>query len=901
MTRLGAGSNAGTGAEPLPKFLTALAGAELDVDGEMVADALWLAQFVMVEDVAAEVDEGVASAERDGSQGAKMRPEQRREPEPEVEEPEVEVVPQDGGQEEEETAGTGGAAGKVFQAPRAKALRQARALGRALRPLKRRVRSANQQVLDEAATAERTAERRFCLPVMEAAPERWLEVALVVEEAPSMFLWRRTVQEFGQLLERQGAFRDVRTWRLQADEAGEYQLYAQGRGRDLGRPRSARELVDPAGRRLILLVSDCTSGLWRSERIAELLGVWGKEGLFSIVQLLPERLWSRTMLGYGSLARLSGLVPGTANGALRAEPLVWVDEEAGELLKLPVVTLEPGAMGGWAKVLAGFGSSRTGGVLLELDEYLAGVAALPGPKPGASATQPVELTEAEALARVKQFQLEASSRLVCQLAGYMAAVPVSPPITDLIRETLLPGATQAHVAEVYMSGLMRRVRQLEIDAEATDAEPGADEPVRYEFIPAVRRVLVRTILAWQTEQVLEAVSRYLIERHGLAVSSFLALLRWMQEEGVGNVDDEVRAFARFSLETLHQMGPRYGALVDALDIDESDSSDRPQIVEGIPSLSEFEFETAKVSIVDAAKVGTPDSKTERFELSSFEFKTVQLFSNGATKASKRLKAWQFVEELQENLGIELVAIPGKKSYVKKWVRSVKKKLPTTSTSLDVDIQPFFISKYPITQAQWRAVAELDLIRRKLELEPSRFKGIKKPVEQVSWHDAIEFCARLSKKTGRIYRLPTETEWEYACCAGNNTPFYFGETLSTEVANYDGSASYGHGPVGIFRQSTTDVGSFPANSFGLYDMHGNVYEWCAKRDTEKGNEGIQDLYQKPFEPNASSTDDEGNLRVMKGGAWKRRAKICRSISRSMYPSASSSDTSGFRIVCESNQS
>jgi formylglycine-generating enzyme required for sulfatase activity len=112
--------------------------------------------------------------------------------------------------------------------------------------------------------------------------------------------------------------------------------------------------------------------------------------------------------------------------------------------------------------------------------------------------------------------------------------------------------------------------------------------------------------------------------------------------------------------------------------------------------------------------------------------------------------------------------------------------------------------------------------------PSDFKGEKRPVEKVSWDEAVEFCNKLSQKTRKTYRLLSEAEWEYACRAGTTTPFYFGNTITPDLANYNGNDPYGAAPKGLYRQQTTDVGSFPPNSFGLYDMHGNVWEWCSDK-------------------------------------------------------------------------
>jgi len=144
---------------------------------------------------------------------------------------------------------------------------------------------------------------------------------------------------------------------------------------------------------------------------------------------------------------------------------------------------------------------------------------------------------------------------------------------------------------------------------------------------------------------------------------------------------------------------------------------------------------------------------------------------------------------------------------------------------EVLLNEFKISKYLITQEVWEAVAQLPGICKPLKVNPSHFKGSKRPVEDISWCEAIEFCARLSNFTGSTYRLPTEAEWEYACRAGTTTPFYFGNNITTDLVNYDGDYIYNDSPRGISRNQTTNVGIFPPNDFGLYDMHGNVCEWC----------------------------------------------------------------------------
>jgi len=224
----------------------------------------------------------------------------------------------------------------------------------------------------------------------------------------------------------------------------------------------------------------------------------------------------------------------------------------------------------------------------------------------------------------------------------------------------------------------------------------------------------------------------------------------------------------------------------------------------------------------------------------------------------------------------------------------------------VNIQQFCMSKYPVTQAQWKAVAALPQVNIELEPDPSSFKGDKRPVERVSWYDAVEFCDRLSSHTKRQYRLPSEAEWEYACRAGTTTPFHFGETITTDLANYDGtddkegkwSGSYGRGPKGIYREETTVVGSFGvANAFGLYDMHGNVWEWCLD-DWHDNYEGAHVDGSAWFDKNDNLYQKQGHA-VLRGGSWIHNPTYCRSASRNSYDGAERGSVDldiGFRVVC-----
>ena len=198
----------------------------------------------------------------------------------------------------------------------------------------------------------------------------------------------------------------------------------------------------------------------------------------------------------------------------------------------------------------------------------------------------------------------------------------------------------------------------------------------------------------------------------------------------------------------------------------------------------------------------------------------------------------------------------------------------------VPVNEFFMSKYPVTQAQWRAVASLPKVSREISLEPSKFRGETRPVESISWLDAVEFCSRISNHTGKEYWLPNEAEWEYSCRARTTTPFHFGENISKNLACYD---RYVKGVSEEQQDGTTPVGSFCiVNSFGLSDMHGNVWEFCAN--------SWHDDYQD------SLNDDDKPSKVIRGGSWTSPATQCRSATRNLIDSGKSSPSIGFRVCC-----
>ena len=252
---------------------------------------------------------------------------------------------------------------------------------------------------------------------------------------------------------------------------------------------------------------------------------------------------------------------------------------------------------------------------------------------------------------------------------------------------------------------------------------------------------------------------------------------------------------------------------------------------------------------------------------------------------------EWKEHLGNGVYLEMVDVPAGRF----WMGSL-----ASEAERDADEEPIHsvtvpalaMGKYPVTQAEWSEVVALPKINLDLNPFPSHFKGHRRPVEQVNWYEAVEFCDRLSRSTQRLYRLPSEAEWEYACRARTQTPFYFGETITTDQANYDGNYTYGTGVKGEYRKQTTDVGSFPANGFGLYDLHGNVWEWC------------QDVWHANYQgaPTDGSAWAEGTTtlsRIVRGGSWSYSPEYCRSACRDLNRRTYCHKDTGFRVVCTSS--
>ncbi len=252
--------------------------------------------------------------------------------------------------------------------------------------------------------------------------------------------------------------------------------------------------------------------------------------------------------------------------------------------------------------------------------------------------------------------------------------------------------------------------------------------------------------------------------------------------------------------------------------------------------------------------------------------------------------------ITNSIGMELALIPPGKFLMGSPESEIEREADEQQHEV-VITKPFHMGVHEVTQGQYQKV----IGKNPAFFNPGGGGSPDHPVEQVLWRDAVEFCSRLSgleeeKKAGRTYRLPTEAEWEYACRAGGSTVFHFGAALSSKQANFNGAFPYGAAANGPYLAKTAKAGSYPANAFGLHDMHGNVWEWCS------------DWYDENYYKNSPREDPQGPpagvlptgfkdfYRVARGGCWLDEARGCRAAYRFRFMPSDPYRLVGFRVVC-----
>jgi nucleoside phosphorylase len=373
-----------------------------------------------------------------------------------------------------------------------------------------------------------------------------------------MTIWRQTIIELHRLLARHGAFRDVRLWELDTNDASKVRLYA-GAGQDVKRrqTRSELELIDTSSRCLVLVVTDCVSAAWHSSAVTDILAKWGRYNPVTLLQVLPRRLWSRTALGVGTPVRLHALTPGSANSQLHIQSTQhWDDEEIMSTVPIPIVTLEPRSLDVWAQAIARAEDVWIPGFELVIHSQIVEESqkAEKQEQGNYSLYEQALSVKLSAAERVQRFRANASTS-AWRLAGLLATLPITFPIVRLVQEVMFHEPQQIHVAEVFLSGL------LEIASAYSDTlEP---DEVQYDYVNGVREILLNSLPPNDSSRVLTEISSLITSKFAHPLDFGALLANPLSKEGIV-IDKENRPFAFMGAEALRRFGGEYVALANWL-------------------------------------------------------------------------------------------------------------------------------------------------------------------------------------------------------------------------------------------------------------------------------------------------------------------------------------------------
>lgn len=439
--------------------------------------------------------------------------------------------------------------GHPLKVPDAPPLPEALKIARALRPLLRRTNSHSRFILDEEATVRKVADQGLWLPQLLPAPERNFDLALVIDESASMWLWAGVIMELRRLFEYHGAFANVYTWWLATElPDNSVQLYATPPGRQRERVDPGI-LIDPQQRRLIVVLSDCVSQGWYSSELINILELWGKLNLVTIMQMLPERLWQRTALALATPILLRARHIGVPSSQLQIKAIPqWFLSEPDQQSAVAVISLESNLIAQWAQTMAGtsnawiIGRSFNSELLFDHGDE-------------STDLSEIALESLTPQQRVRRFRATASP-LAYHLAETMAALPVNLPVVRLAQRTMLPKAGQAHIAEFFLGGL---VCQTTANADVHDPND-----IEYDFIAGVREELLSAVPIAQPLQVLRRISDYIEGWLGKFLD-FQALLANPTAIDDVIIPEHGIQFAEISIRVLRRIGGRYAVLADALE------------------------------------------------------------------------------------------------------------------------------------------------------------------------------------------------------------------------------------------------------------------------------------------------------------------------------------------------
>jgi len=433
-----------------------------------------------------------------------------------------------------------------FKAAAGQALPGKLAISRSLRPLMKKVPSRKSMAFDEQTTIHNIAESDTWIPIFKPKRSPWLDIVLILDESPSMLIWYETISELKELLEHQGAFRNVQLWGFISDEKEKVHLH-EGLCFDCKQQklRHPKELIDPTNRRLILIISDCISKAWHDGTISKFLKIWNENSRVSILQMLPHYLWEQTHLKNAEIVYFQNRSSSTVNSKLEIEPSPFgMKKSVSNTLKLPVITLEDRSIFPWAKSLTGIANVWIPGVLLKLfpgetcedDRY--------EKKQSAS-----NMSEKDQL---KYFMATASPEAQ-KLLRCLAPLPLTLSVIRLAQKVILPDTKQVHLAELFLSGLIKQ------------SEPkmsyALNNDLSFEFKDGIQELLISSQPVHDT---IDALSVY-IESYSGGSQSLRALVANPNDFSKSLTDNLLSPFAQISTNVLRLLGGKYIGLAEKIE------------------------------------------------------------------------------------------------------------------------------------------------------------------------------------------------------------------------------------------------------------------------------------------------------------------------------------------------
>ena len=466
-----------------------------------------------------------------------------------------------------------------IKVPDAPGLREPLKLARALRPLIQRIDSQTEIILDEEATTNRIADERIRIPVFQPAQEPAFDLMLVVDESNTMIFWRKAIQELHKLFKIQGAFRDVQVWAMRTSqeekEKGEkerrekeQEIYlVRGTGKKARKYRHCqpRSLIDPSGKRLFLVASDCVTDIWHNGKGFEMLKIWAQKHPVAIIQMLPQWLWQRTGLSLGAKVQFSSLNPRVPNQDLLIKTiLLWDDIDFRTGTKIPIFTLEEDSARTWSKMIGGRGDAHVTGFVFppNLEDFI------PFTLPEEDSST-LEIEEPETTEEITSNFRRTASPMARKLASLLSAAPIiTLPIVRIVQDQMLPQSQQVHVAEVFLGGIIKR-KQTVIATQGSNPneitpETNPDE-IEFDFINEdVRDNFLQAAPVTDSLEIIEVISKYFAKKLNKTLLEFNALLRKPQQLNEEN-KEEIKPFALLSAKVLKRLGGDYVQFAEGME------------------------------------------------------------------------------------------------------------------------------------------------------------------------------------------------------------------------------------------------------------------------------------------------------------------------------------------------